>query len=430
MAGLIGKTIGNYELVERLGRGAMAVVYKAYHKPLKRFVAIKILHPEIANDETFLARFQREAHSMAGLRHPNIAQVHDFGGEAGLTYLVMEHIEGPSLRQRLEELRQAGARMPHTEVLQVMGGVAAALDHAHTRGIIHRDVKPGNVMLSVEQEGDAILTDFGLIRILGMSSVTESGILGTPEYLSPEQAEEGEIDACSDIYSLGIVLYEMLTGRTPLEGELPFNMILKHVRGELPSPRTFDPDLSPEVEQVVMKALARAPDARYQRAGDMVAALTQALSSQPAASDKAPAYPTAPLADQPQRRGHLQLISREDLRLAISTPPDAVASQEVTGLEARLYLLVLHGPQQGQSIPLTGRVTLGRAPDNTVPLDDARVSRRHALIEVGGGQVRLTDLDSTNGTFVNQRRITSADLREGDLVRMGDVTLLVQRHNP
>jgi serine/threonine protein kinase len=439
MAGLIGKTIGNYEIVERLGRGAMAVVYKAYQKPLQRYVAIKILHPEVSNDETFLARFRLEARSVAGLRHPNIVQVHDFGTEAGLSYLVMEYVEGPSLKQRIKELRDGSEYMPRAEMFHVVQGVAGALDHAHEQGIIHRDVKPGNIVLTAEKGGDAILTDFGLTRILGMSSMTSSGILGTPEYLSPEQGDGGTIDARSDLYSLGIVVYEMLTSRTPFEGDAPLNMILKHVRGELPSPRTFNPDLTVEVEEVVMKALAHAPDTRYQRAGDMVAALTQAISSQPPGPSKAPSHlpapvphqPTPPAPRQPYRRGHIQLIDRDELRRAVSTPPDLetepVASQASAGPASGLHLLVVYGPRQDQSIPLTGRITLGRAPSNTLPLEDARISRQHASIEISGDQVRLTDLNSTNGTFVNQQLVSTTYLREGDYVQMGGVTLLVQR---
>lgn len=438
MAGLVGKTIGKCELVERLGRGAMAVVYKAYQKSLDRFVAVKILRPEIANDATFLARFQREARSVAGLRHPNIVQVHDFGTEAGLSYLVLEYIEGPSLKQRLRALRDAGEAMSQSEVYHIVQGVAGALDYAHARGIVHRDVKPGNILLTAKDGGDAILTDFGLIRMLDTSSLTDSGVLGTPEYMSPEQGDGAEIDARSDIYSLGVVLFEILTGQTPFEGDKPINMILKHVRGEIPPPRMFKPDLAVEVEQVVLKALAHAPDDRYQRAGDVVTALAQALLSQPARPIKTPPHIPSPAPRRPERstprwtyrRGHIQPISLKELRLAARVPPASeveTASPPEAEPVSTLCLLIIHGPQRGRSIPLSGRITLGRAPNNAVPLDDVRVSRQHAMIEVSGDRIRVTDLGSTNGTFVNQRRISTSYLCEGDCVQIGDVTLLVQR---
>lgn len=429
MTGLIGKTIGNYELVQQLGRGGMAVVYKAYQKPLQRYVAIKVLHADVASDETFLVRFQREAHSVARLRHPNIVEVHDFGVEAGLSYLVMELVAGPSLKQRLKALQEAGERMPHREVLHVIQGVASALGYAHTQGIIHRDVKPANIMLTAEKEGDAILTDFGLTRMLGASGLTGSGILGTPEYIAPEQGEGGQVDARSDLYSLGVVLYEMLVGRTPLEGETPLNMILKHVQGDLPLPRTLNADLSAEVEAVIMKALARAPTARYQQASDMVAALAQAMSLQLAGFAGAPTPALPSTVHQPHEHGRLRLISRQDLLQAVSRPPDPATSRPPAGPASALRLLVVHGPQQGLSIPLMGRIHIGRAPDNTFSLQSAQISRHHALIEVVGDQIRLSDLQSTNGTFVNQRRVSATYLREGDSVQLGDVTLLVQRES-
>jgi len=411
MAGLIGKTIGaKYELVEQLGRGGMAAVYKAYQPALKRFVAIKILHPEVAADETFMVRFEREAHAVAALRHPHIVQVHDFGSQDGLPYLVMECIEGPSLKQRLTTLQDADQLMPHQEVLHVVQGVAGALDFAHSQGIIHRDIKPANIMLTAEQDGEAILTDFGLTRIVNASGLTTSGVLGTPDYISPEQGQGVETDARSDIYSLGVVLYEMLVGHTPFAGQAPVIMILKHMQGELPPLREFNASLSAEVENVVMKALAYAPADRYQRADELVAALSLVLK---------PTRTPSPGARAPGDR--LQPISRKELQRALQTHP------EPPPVRAELQLTVISGPQRGWAVPLTGRISLGRSPGNTFPLESTQVSRQHAVIEMVGDQVRLTDLNSTNGTLVNQQRVTTALLREGDTIQMGDTTLRVER---
>jgi serine/threonine protein kinase len=411
MAGLIGKTIGDkYELVEQLGRGGMAAVYKAYQPALKRFVAIKILHPEVAADATFMVRFEREAHAVAALRHPHIIQVHDFGSQDGLPYLVMECIEGPSLKQRLTALQKADQLMPHQEVLHVVQGVAGALDFAHSQGIIHRDIKPANIMLTAEQDGDAILTDFGLTRIVNASGLTTSGVLGTPDYISPEQGQGVETDARSDIYSLGVVLYEMLAGQPPFAGQAPVMMILKHVQGELPPLREFNARLSAEVENVVMKALAYAPDDRYQRADELAAALSLVLKPTRTASAGARA---------PGDR--LQPISRKELQRVLQTPPEPPPAR--TGLQ----LTVMDGPQRGWAVPLTGRISLGRGPGNTFPLESTQVSRQHAIIEFVGDQALLTDLNSTNGTLVNQQRVTTALLREGDTIQMGDTTLRVER---
>lgn len=278
MATLTGTTLGKYQILERLGRGGMADVYKAHHVRLDRDVAIKVLHPHLIEGQDFLARFEREAQAVASLKHPHIVQVFDFDSQDDLHYIVMELIDGGSLHGRLEELARAGARMPQKETLRVLKDVASALDYAHGRGMLHRDVKPANVLL--DHEGDAFLSDFGIARILSDTQFTTTGaLIGTPQYMSPEQGKGLPLSKATDLYSLGVVLYEMLTGRAPYDSDTPLGVIHKHIYEPLPSPRLACPDLPPSVEGMLLKSLAKEPDDRFPSAGQMLRALEDGLAS-------------------------------------------------------------------------------------------------------------------------------------------------------
>jgi len=294
MFNVAGKTLGKYRLVEKLGQGGMAQIYKAYQPDLDRYVAIKILHPHLTADEAFALRFQREARAVAALDHPHIVRVYDFDTEDDLAFLVMEHLEGVSLRSMLHDLDCRDKLLELEEVERIVGALADALDHAHRRGIVHRDLKPSNVLST--PTGRPVLTDFGIARMVDTTVITESGgTLGTPAYMSPEQGQGESGDARSDIYALGVLLYQLCTGRVPFEGDTPYAVILKHITAPLPSPRSVRPELPVAVEKVILKALSKHPNDRYQAASELGRALRVAIGS--------------PSSTPPDRRGVLTPVA-------------------------------------------------------------------------------------------------------------------------
>ncbi len=270
--------LGKYQIIEPLGRGGMARVYRAYHAQLDRYVAVKVLRADLADDATFLARFQREARSVASLRHPNIVQVYDFDVQDDLYYMVMELLQGDSLKARLNDYRVRGEHMPISDSLHILLDVLAGLAYAHAQGMIHRDIKPANIMLT--QDGQAVLADFGIAQIIGGTQYTVSGaLMGTLNYMAPEQGLKGSCDARSDIYSLGIVLYEMLTHTVPFDADTPLAILMKHLNDPPPNPRQIEPTIPAPIEQVLLKALAKQPEDRYQSAEEMAQAVRAALEA-------------------------------------------------------------------------------------------------------------------------------------------------------
>jgi serine/threonine protein kinase/Tol biopolymer transport system component len=265
------KDLGRYQLTEDLGSGGMAAVYKAYDQHLNRTVAIKVILPGLQQSDVLLKRFEREARAVAQLSHPNIVSVIDYGSHDGAPYLVMEYISGGSLKDQL------GQPLPWQEAARKLIPVAQALQYAHEQGIIHRDIKPANVLVTAT--GDLMLSDFGLAKLIGSEEgihLTQTGAQpGTPAYMAPEQSLGKPIDVRSDVYSLGIVFYEMITGRKPFQAETAMAVMLQHVTDALPAPRQFAPELPAAVEQVACKALEKAPEWRFQS----MAAFAQALET-------------------------------------------------------------------------------------------------------------------------------------------------------
>ncbi|HHW48180.1 MAG TPA: Stk1 family PASTA domain-containing Ser/Thr kinase [Clostridiaceae bacterium] len=259
---------GRYELIEKIGGGGMAVVYKAKCRLLNRFVAVKILRPEFNNDEEFINRFRIEAQAAASLSHPNIVSIYDVGEEEGIHYIVMEYIDGITLK---EYIKKKG-RISWREATNIAIQICSAIEQAHRNHIVHRDIKPHNIILTAD--GIAKVTDFGIAKAVTSSTITMVGsTIGSVHYFSPEQARGGFVDEKSDLYSLGIVLYEMVTGSTPFDGETPVAIALKHIQSVPIEPSTIDPNIPRSVNDIIMKAMKKEQSSRYQTATEMLADL-------------------------------------------------------------------------------------------------------------------------------------------------------------
>jgi serine/threonine protein kinase len=296
------KRSAQYQIIEKIGEGGMAAVYKAYQPGLDRYVAVKVLPPLHAKQPGFSQRFQREAKAIANLHQQNILPVYDSGQEEDYSFIVMRHVEGA---RTLKEVMQTPLSL--SQVAHLVGQIASALDYAHRQGVVHRDVKPANVLM----DGDwALLTDFGLAKMTEASvALTGTGVgIGTPAYMSPEQGQGLRVDHRTDIYSLGIILYEMLTGRIPHEAETPIAIVFKRATEPLPLPRTLNPKIPEAVERVILKALAREPGDRFASAGEMAAALKGAASGADVETVEAPLpaveeWATAPVPSPPLEMG-------------------------------------------------------------------------------------------------------------------------------
>ena len=281
---LVGTRLGKYEIQAEIGRGGMGAVYKGYDQALDRYVAVKVLAPHLVWEKEFVERFLREARAAARLKHPGIVTIYDVGQEGGWYYFVMEYLEGQTLS---EVVRQRGP-LPPDEVLSILRPLAGALDYAHHRGLVHRDIKPGNVI--VDPAGQVTLMDFGIARAAQETRLTATGALvGTPEYMSPEQARGLTVDARSDQYSLAVVAYEMLSGQVPFQAESTLALMYKVVHEPLPPIRQVRPGLPAGVEGVLAKALAKEPGDRYATVSSFVEALGQALAGR--AVEGVPAQP-------------------------------------------------------------------------------------------------------------------------------------------
>ncbi len=400
----VGDTLGAYRLVAFLGEGTLALVYKAYHAALDRHVALKVLKPNYQNDPSVRMRFQQEAQQSAHLHHPNILPVYDFVSAGERMYLAMRHVEGETLRQRLE-------RGPLTlgDAARLLGGVGAALNYAHERGLLHGDLKPSNILLS--SDGNVYLADFGTVRV-----VTGDLSRGTPDYVSPEQARTGdEVGIKADQYALGVVLFEALTGVLPFRAPDPHGVVLHHLMTLPPRPSAINGNISQGVEDVILTALAKAPRDRHADVAAMVAAFQKAAAP--------PRPPTAPLK---MPAGGAWPAGTADLRPAVPG-------------EGADISIMLTAPG-GQVLRLAGQseYTLGRseptrsfAPD--VDLADLRgmdmgVSRKHGRLHFERGRLHYTDLKSTNGSRINGALLYAeipVMLEDGDELCLGKLVFRV-----
>lgn len=319
---LIGKTVNGYEIVSQIGQGGMATVYLARQRSMNRNVALKFLPSVFMNDDSYLQRFEREVRIVSQLEHRNIVPVYDFGECESQPYIAMRYMPAGSVEDLL-----ADGPIPLRRVLNIVEQLASALDYAHQKGILHRDLKPSNILL--DDGGGAFITDFGIARILGEGggTITTQGVIGTPSYMSPEQAQAEPLDGRSDVYSLGVMLFELATGRRPFESDTPYSLAIMHVTMPPPSPRQFEPTISAALEQVIMRALGKSPDERYASAGELAAALRQSLESVTAGrlADKAPEADTASerLTSDP---GLAPAISPDLVPLPAPAPPAPPAS--------------------------------------------------------------------------------------------------------
>jgi serine/threonine-protein kinase len=273
---LIGQQLGDYVIEKLLGQGGMARVYRAVDPNLNRVAAVKVIDPGVADDPEYTRRFKREAQAVAKLSHPNIVSIYQFGADQGIYYMAMAFIEGVDVDWLINDYLQQNRLIAYDSVLKIVGQITSALDYAHSQGVIHRDIKPGNIM--VTSQGRAYLTDFGLVRDMAIPTLGE--IFGSPDYISPEQAiNSAKAVPQSDLYSLGVVIYQMMTGRLPFIGKDPNEVAIMHIEQPLPPPRQFNPTLTPAIEVVIMTALSKQIADRYQTGAEMFSALRQAVKT-------------------------------------------------------------------------------------------------------------------------------------------------------
>jgi serine/threonine protein kinase len=305
------RRLGKYEILEEIGRGGFATVYKARDTTLDRIVALKVLAAHLLSDPTFVKRFRAEFETVSNLHYPNIVSVYEYGEVQGQPYIAMEYVAGRTLKQIIEE---RDAPLLLDEAYHIVRQVASALTHALRQGVVHRDLKPSNIM--VDAEGHAKLTDFGIAKIAGRAFQTTTGrIFGSPEYMSPEQARSEELDHRSDVYSLGIVLYEMVTGKTPFTGDTPVPVMVSHSEREPPPPSQLNPSLPEPVEAVILKALAKSREDRFQSTAELAHYLERAFEGKPLITKSPP-----PAAKKPAllKRGYIRAVAGIGLLIGLA----------------------------------------------------------------------------------------------------------------
>ncbi|MBZ4016922.1 Stk1 family PASTA domain-containing Ser/Thr kinase [Streptomyces purpurogeneiscleroticus] len=423
---------GRYELGSVLGRGGMAEVYLAHDTRLGRTVAVKTLRVDLARDPSFQARFRREAQSAASLNHPSIVAVYDTGEDyvdgVSIPYIVMEYVDGSTLR----ELLHSGRKLLPERSLEMTIGVLQALEYSHRAGIVHRDIKPANVMLT--RTGQVKVMDFGIARAMGDAGMTmtqTAAVIGTAQYLSPEQAKGETVDARSDLYSTGCLLYELLTVRPPFIGDSPVAVAYQHVREEPQPPSNFDSEITPEMDAIVLKALVKDPDYRYQSADEMRADIEAALDGQPVAATAALGavgydqdQPTASLRPQDPAGATSMLppVNPDDGGYGYDDRPDRRRGQKKNHTSTILLILAA-------VLVLIGAIFIGKAMfsggkadgDLAVPslvgktLDEAKEAGRNGDFEVVRGGSKTCD-NVKKGQVTKQNPKPPATIGKGDTV--------------
>jgi serine/threonine protein kinase len=423
MKTLIGKTLGRYEIIDLLGEGGMGTVFRARDVTLRRDVAIKVMHPQYIRQQDFRQRFLQEAQTAARLDHASIVPVYDFGQQEDLLYIVMKFVPGDNLQQLLKDMRTQKQWIPLDETLQVVIQVCQALDYAHRHGVLHRDIKPANIMLEPEPcEGlpfRPVLTDLGLAKLAEGGLETQTGTsMGTPAYMSPEQAMGNEIDSRSDVYSLGILLYELAVGRLPFQIRTITEAIRCHTQEPPPPPRSLRPELPEFLETIILKALEKDPANRYVDAAGLAHDLKEIAPSLTDVVGPTVMEESVSLMTQYQQ----SLLVQRRASLFREFP----VSTEALGQDC---IQIIDPDKTSRTIQIEKRViTVGRDPENDIVLKDDKVSREHARIELKEGQYWITDLNSTNGTLIGHARLL-ANVPEGyspgATLRMGDTFLMI-----
>jgi len=398
---MIGRVIkGRYKLIDERGRGSFATVYVARDRENNRIYAIKVMHIELSNEEELLARFQREAHILLNLNDPHVVRIIDYGNDNNAHYIVMDYIDGQSLKYHMLQEGQ----MDPLHALNYAHQIAEGLDAAYKQGVVHRDIKPQNILIN---SNDMVkITDFGLARSRETVTLTQSNVfMGTAYYISPEQAESGRsADTRSDLYSVATVLFEMLTGRPPYEGETAVDIVIKHMNDKVPSACRLRPGLPIEVDYFMQKALAKSPADRYATPREFISALEQL-------QERIQAMPPIERAARP---GEANGKNANQAKLVAPSQKGA-----------RIIVIA-----SGQSIPLNGDLmvvgrqdpTLGIFPE--INLADKTVGRRHAYVRYQQGKYTVEDLNALNKTRLNGVILAPHEertLKDGDVIRFGSV---------
>ena len=461
--GLTGTTFGRYRIDQFIGSGGMAAVYKAYDIRLDREVAIKVL-PQISQTDEYIARFQREAKAMARLFHPNIVSVHDFGQQDGNLYLVMDFIRGGTLESILSV-----QPIPYLEAINFLLPVVNALGYAHQQGVIHRDVKPANILMDYDKR--PVLSDFGIAKVIlgdNIQPVTRTGVgIGTPDYMAPEQGLGRAVDGRADVYSLGVIFYEMIVGKKPYPEGKGMQVMMMHIMDPFPLATDTVPDLPKSVERVILRMVEKEVQDRYQsmdelrkallalkplessisnvsglfteesmylqmgkrKAGDTVC---PTCSSATYEGDRYCAQCGTQLFEDTNEKDDAAKSIMKRSKSAAEPPPKQVTKPIQVSSEPEIesgawFLVVTNGTQPGRQYLLRDQVVLGRNESNDIWVNNNNASRRHATIEKKGEGYQISDMGSTNGTWVNGRRIKrTTKIKVGDQIVVGDTEFVVK----